>query len=314
MEYKDYYNIMGLERNASPEEIKSRYRKLARKYHPDVSKEPHAEVRFKELGEAYEVLKDPEKRAAYDRLGSHWHAGEEFNAPPNWDTGFEFSGSGFSGASFENFSEFFEELFGKGRSHTNYSHQWEFDSRGQDRHAKIEIPLDDTFQGATRSVNLQSPDVDEYGNMRMRQRSLKVKIPKGVKQGQHIRLVGQGTSDVQGRKGDLYLEVQFKPHRYFQVEGGDLLMQLPISPWEAALGTTVKLPIPNSIIDLKIPPGSTSGTKLRLKGKGIPADPAGDIYITLRIVTPPANNSEREALYKEMAQKMAFDPREEMGI
>ena len=243
MEYKDYYKIMGLERTATQDEIKRAYRKLARKYHPDVSKEKDAEERFKELGEAYEVLKDPEKRAAYDHLGANYQAGQEFHPPPNWDSGFEFRGGGFTDADRAGFSDFFEELFGQQAHGTHAGYRTQFNARGEDHHAKVVVDLEDAFHGATRSINLQAPALDEHGQMRLSNRTLNVKIPKGIKEGQQIRLVGQGSPGMgQGAQGDLYLEIHFKPHPFYRAEGRDLHMQLPVTPWEAALGATINPP------------------------------------------------------------------------
>lgn len=310
MEYKDYYKIMGLERDAGQEDIKRAYRKLARKYHPDVSKEADAELRFKELGEAYEVLKDPEKRAAYDQLGANWKAGQDFKPPPNWDYGFEFSDGGFAGAGPAGFSDFFEELFGGARGGEHFHYHSTYQPRGQDHYAKVAIDLEDAYHGSTRTISLQVPELDSNGHMRLRQRTLNVKIPAGVKEGQQIRLTGQGAaSPGSGTKGDLYLEIHFRPSSLYQVDGRDLHMQLPVTPWEAALGATVKMPAPTGSLELKIPPGSSSGAKLRLKGRGIPGNPAGDIYVTLKVIVPAATNAQVKSLYEELARKAAFDPR-----
>lgn len=315
MEYKDYYKIMGLERSASQDDIKRSYRKLARKYHPDVSKEADAETRFKEVGEAYEVLKDPEKRAAYDHLGANYKSGQDFHPPPNWDSGFEFRGGGFTDADKAGFSDFFEELFGHQGQGAQAAYGSQFNARGQDHHAKVAVDLEDAFQGATRSISLQSPQLDAQGQIHLRNRTLNVKIPKGVKEGQLIRLAGQGNPGMgQGNKGDLYLEIHFNPHPVYRAQGHDLYMQLPISPWEAALGAAVKAPTPAGKIDLKIPAGSNSGNKLRLKGRGIPGNPAGDIYITLSVVVPPANTDQAKKLYEEMANTLPFNPRADMGV
>jgi curved DNA-binding protein len=314
VEYKDYYKIMGLERNASQDEIKRAYRKLARKYHPDVSKEKDAEACFKEVGEAYEVLKDPEKRAAYDHLGANYQAGQEFHPPPNWDSGFEFRGGGFTDAG-AGFSDFFEELFGRWAHGANTGYRTQFNARGEDHHAKVVVALEDAFQGATRSISLQTPVLDAHGQMRLANRTLNVKIHKGVTEGQLIRLVGQGSPGMgQGAQGDLYLEIHFKPHPIYRVEGRDLHMQLPVAPWEVALGATVKAPTPDGAVDLKIPAGSNSGNKLRLKGRGIPGNPPGDLYVTLSVVVPPADSEQAKAAYKELASKLAFNPRADMGV
>jgi len=315
VEYKDYYKIMGLKRDASQDEIKRAHRKLARRYHPDVSKEPNAEAKFKEAGEAYEVLKDPEKRAAYDRLGDNLKAGQEFHPPPNWDSGFEFRGGGFTEADLGGFSDFFAELFGQRGHGAQAAYSTQFNARGQDHHAKVTVDLEAAFHEATRSISLQSPELDARGQMRLTTRTLNVKIPKGIKEGQQIRLAGQGSPGTgQGVKGDLYLEIHFSSHPLYRAEGRDLHMQLPVAPWEAALGATVKAPTPDGAVDLKIPAGSNSGNKLRLKGRGIPGKPAGDIYVTLSVVTPPANSEQAKAIYKEMASKLAFNPRSGMGV
>ena len=310
MEFKDYYTIMGVARDATQDEIKRAYRKLARKYHPDVSKEPDAEARFKELGEAYEVLKDPEKRAAYDQLGANWKAGQEFRPPPDWDAGFEFSGGyADSGA----FSDFFESLFG--RSGAGRPGGATFHARGEDHHARILIDLEDAYHGATRTISLHAPQLDGQGHVRIREHTLSVRIPKGVRQGQHIRLAGQGTPGLGGGPaGDLYLEVEFKPHRLYRVDGRDLYLDLPLAPWEAALGAKVKVPTPEGVVDLTVPAGSAAGRKLRLKGRGIPGNPAGDLYVELQIALPPAETEAAREFYRTMQQELAFNPRSRLGV
>lgn len=316
MDYKDYYSILEIERTATQDEIKRSYKKLARKYHPDVSKQPDAEVRFKEVGEAYSVLKDPEKRAAYDQLGSSWKNGQDFNPPPDWDAGFEFAGGGFNQADATNYSDFFSSLFGQGfgsshRSRSQHSQQ----SRGEDHHAKVAIDIEDAYNGATRSINLQTPEIDSSGHVFLKHRSLNVKIPKGVKQGQHIRLSGQGSPGMgNAPAGDLYLEIQFNPHSIYRVDGRDVYLDLPISPWEAALGATVKTPTPIGSVDLKIAEGTSSGKKLRLKGRGIPAKTPGDLYVITKITIPPANTEEAKQLYREMKEKLAYNPRSSLGV
>ena len=317
MEFKDYYKIMGVDRDVTQDQIKRSYRKLARKYHPDVSKESDAEVRFKEVGEAYEVLKDPEKRAAYDQLGSNWKAGQDFHPPPGWDTGFEHSGAGFTGADETDFSAFFEKLFGQdfrsgqgARGRTSGFH-----ARGDDHHAKIQIDLEDSFHGAKRSITLRAPEMDPEGRVHLKERTLNVTIPKGVKPGQHIRLTGQGTPGVgQGPAGDLYLEIEFKPHPVYKIEDRDLTIELPVAPWEAALGAKVKVPTPTGIVDLNIPSASTSGQKLRLKGRGIPAKSPGNLIVILQVALPPADNDEAKLIYQEMEQKLKFNPRSKLGV
>ncbi len=314
MEFKDYYEIMGVSRDATQEEIKRAYRKLARKYHPDVSKEPDAEEKFKQLGEAYEVLKDPEKRAAYDKLGANWKAGQEFHPPPDWDAGFEFRGGGFTGAGEGvDYSDFFESLFGGGFRRAGG--RGGFHARGQDTHAKVLIDLEDAYRGAVRHITLQAPEVDAQGHVTTRQRTLKVNIPKGVREGQQIRLAGQGAPGIgEGPAGDLYLEIAFKPHPFYRVEGKDVYLDLPVAPWEAALGGRVKVPTPAGTLELKIPPGSNTGKKMRLKGKGIPARQPGDFYVELKVMTPPAESEEQKALYRRMAEKFSYNPRSGLGV
>ena len=318
MEYKDYYKIMGVKKDATQDEIKRAYRKLARRYHPDVSKEPDAEKKFKEVGEAYEVLKDPEKRAAYDQLGANWKEGQEFRPPPDWDAGFEFRGGGYTPGDASAFSDFFESLFGRGFGGGFSGARGggaQFRAQGEDHHAKVLIDLEDAFHGATRTITLHAPELDAQGHVTTHERTLNVHIPKGVKQGQQIRLAGQGSPGFGGGSaGDLYLEVEFKPHAFYRVEGRDLYLDLPVAPWEAALGAQVKAPTPGGIIDLKIPPGSSSGRKLRLKERGIPGKSPGDLYAVLRIALPPGNSERAKAFYRRMEQELAFNPRAGLGV
>jgi len=313
MKYKDYYEVMGLSRDASQDDIKRAYRKLARKYHPDVSKETDAEQKFKELGEAYEVLKDPEKRAAYDQLGMNWKAGQDFRPPPGWDQGFEFHGGDFSGADTSQFSDFFESLFGGGFGRGG-GHR-EFHMRGQDTYAKVLVDLEDAYHGAARSLSLQHTELDQDGRPQLRTRTLNVRIPKGIREGQHIRLAGQGGAGVgKGGAGDLYLQVEFRPHPFYRVEGRDVYLDLPIAPWEAALGATVKAPTPAGLVDLKIPAASSSGRKLRLKERGIPGDPPGDLYVVVQVAVPPVHTDEAKAAFRKLAQELPFNPREKLGV
>ena len=321
MEYKDYYEVMGVKRDATQDEIKRAYRKLARKFHPDVSKESDAEAKFKALGEAYEVLKDPEKRAAYDQLGANWQSGESFRPPPDWDAGFEFSGGGFTGGDAAGFSDFFESLFGhqagprRGPQAGRQGHGAGFGARGEDHHAKVLIDIEDAFSGASRTITLQVPKVTADGHVRSVAHSLNVKIPKGIKPGQRIRLAGQGAPGFgNGPAGDLYLEVEFKPHPLYRAEGADLYLELPVAPWEAALGAKVKVPTPTGTIDLKIPPNSSQGSKLRLRERGLPAKQPGNLYVIITIALPPATSDKDKALYEQMAAQMAFNPRAALGV
>ncbi len=314
MEFKDYYQIMGVKRDATQDEIKRAYRKLARKYHPDVSKEPDAEVRFKEVGEAYEVLKDPEKRAAYDQLGANWKAGQDFRPPPDWDAGFEFHGGDFAGSDAAGFSDFFESLFGHGFAAGGAGGHAAYHAHGEDAHAKVLIDLEDAYQGATRTLTLQHTELGADGRPQVKKRTLNARIPRGVRQGQLIRLAGQGGAGMgKGKAGDLYLEVEFRPHPFYHVEGRDVFLDLPVAPWEAALGATVKAPTPTGAVDLKVPAGSTGGRKLRLKGRGIPGATPGDLYVVLQLTLPPADTAAAKAAYREMEQALKFNPRARMG-
>lgn len=319
MDFKDYYSVMGVERDASQDEIKRAYKKLARKYHPDVSKDADAETRFKEVGEAYQVLKDPEKRTAYDQVGANRQAGEDFNPPPGWDAGFEFSGAntgGNAGGNTTDYSDFFESMFGQGfRSGQGDGRSSGFNVRGDDHHAKVLVELEDAYQGGTRSITLNFSEVDGSGHVVTKQRTLNVKIPKGVKQGQKIRLAGQGSPAMgNAQAGDLYLEIEFKQHGMYRVDGHDVYLDLPITPWEAALGANIKVPTPDGVVDLKIPEGITSGRKMRLRGRGIPGSSAGDLYVVLQITLPPADNDAAKDLYRKMEKELAYNPRSKLGV
>lgn len=316
MEFKDYYKIMGVARTATPDEIKRAYRQLARKYHPDVSKEADAEARFKEVGEAYEVLNDPEKRAAYDRLGANWKAGQDFRPPPDWNEGFEFSGGGFTGGNAADYSDFFEQLFGRAGPSHRHAGGASFHARGSDRQAKILIDIEDAYRGGTHTLTLRHPEMDAQGQVMLREQTLNVVIPRGVRAGQHIRLAGQGAPGIgQGKSGDLYLEVEFRPHPFYRALGRDVFLDLPVAPWESALGAMVKVPTPDGIVEMKIPAGSAAGTKLRLKGRGIPAATPGDFYVVLQIVLPPAKDEASRTFYTRMAEQFkTFNPRSRLGV
>jgi curved DNA-binding protein len=313
MEFKDYYKIMGLARDATEAQIKQAYRKLARKYHPDVSKEKDAEARFKEVGEAYEVLKSPEKRAAYDQLGQGPRPGEDFRPPPDWGAGFEFSGAG---ARESDFSDFFESLFGAQARARPGNRRGAFQAgRGEDHHAKVLLDLDATLHGGVRQLALRVPEIDADGRLVSKERVLNVQVPKGILAGQHIRLAGQGARPPgEGTPGDLFIEVDFQPHPLYRVDGRDLYLDLPVAPWEAALGATVKTPTPTGTVELKIPSDSHAGTKLRLKGRGIPASPPGDFYVIVQIALPPAKDDKAKAAYAALAAALPFDPRASLGV
>lgn len=296
---KDYYKIMGVNQGASEKEIKTAYRKLARKYHPDISKEPSAEERFKEMGEAYEVLKDPAKRTQYDQDIKN----REFNQRQRTQQSAEHTerSNQSHGGQFD--SDFFESLFGHAR------HQQQ-PMTGQNYEGKINISLEEAFQGSIKS--LQVP-VGHGSEVKMQ--TLKVKIPAGVKSGQQIRLAGQGASGTNGGpRGDLYLTVNVMKHLLFDVMDNDIYLTLPITPWEAALGATVVVPTLAGKIDLKIPASSQGGQKLRIKNRGLPGTTPGNQYVLLKIITPPAATEVAKELYKKMAEIMPFNPREQMGV
>jgi curved DNA-binding protein len=293
VEYKDYYASLGVEKTASADDIKKAYRKLVRKYHPDVSKLKDADSKTKEINEAYGVLGDAEKRAAYDELGSGRRAGQEFQPPPNW------GGGGFGGGAGVD-SDFFSDLFSnagrRGRSGGG------FQMRGEDIHASIGIDLHDAYHGATRTITMRVASGEK---------SLDVKIPKGVLPGQQLRLSGQGhPGRGGGSNGDLYLEISLNPDRRYKIEGSDVYETVPVTPWEAALGGAIGVPTPSGNVEVNVPPGSQTGRKLRLKGRGIPAATPGDLYLVLEVVLPPAHDEAARKLYEQMAREMAFNPRE----
>lgn len=317
MEFKDYYKVMGLERGATQDDIKRAYRKLARQYHPDVSKDANAEARFKDLGEANEVLKDPEKRAAYDQLGANWQGGQEFRPPPDWNAGFESTGRGFDAREAAEHSDFFESLFRRGFGQTRPGREGgaSFQLAGEDHHAKIQIDLEDAYQGALRRVSLRLPRVDEQGHVVLHEHQIEFAIPKGVRAGQRIRLVGQGGPGMgQGKAGDLYLEVEFRAHARYRVDKHDVYLDLPVAPWEAALGARIEVPTPSGLLELTVPPGSVQGRKLRLKGRGIPSATPGDFYFVLKIALPAADTEAAQAYYRGMASQFkSFNPRANLG-
>jgi curved DNA-binding protein len=306
MKFQDYYARLGLARSATADEIKRAYRKLARKYHPDVSKEADAEQQFKEVSEAYKALKDPEKRAAYDAISDGQQPGQEFNPPPGWDSGFEFSGAGADAPTDFSGSDFFEALFGRRAPGANGTR-----GGGADHHAKVQIDLQDAYRGARRSIALRVPQVGADGRATLQSRQLDVSIPKGVRAGQHLRLAGQGSPAHLGTAaGDLYLEIEFAPHAHFRVDDRDVYLQVPITPWEAALGARIAVPTPDGSVQLTVPVNSGAGRTLRLRGKGLPSDPPGDLYAQLAIVTPPAEGAEAELAYRSLANAFPnFNPR-----
>jgi curved DNA-binding protein len=317
MEYRDYYKVLGVAREATADEVKRAYRKLARKYHPDVSKEKNAEARFKEVQEAYEVLKDPQKRAAYDQLGNDFQSGQQFRPPPGWGTNFEFrSGRGARHAGADpGFSEFFSSLFGERSPFGEFEGgQAGFRSRGEDHRARLELTVEEAYRGGSREFTLQHPEVSGDGHVGLKERTLRVQIPAGITDGQVIRLAGQGAAGAGGgRAGDLLLEVAIAPHRLYRVDGRDVTLELPVAPWEAALGATVSTPTLGGPVELRIPAGARGGQKLRLRGRGLPGEPPGDQYVALRIVLPPADTPRARELYETLSRELPFDPRAELA-
>lgn len=310
MEYKDYYAILGLKKTATQEEIKKAYRALARKYHPDINKGEEAERRFKEIGEAYEVLRDEKKRAAYDQLGENWNSGPGFQPPPGWEFR-DFTGSRrYSHQSTNGFSDLFDALFGQGHTtgfgdHSFSGFDFQGESQGQDIHARITITLEESFRGTRKTITLKVGDDSKPS-------TLHVTVPKGIIEGQQIRLEGQGAPGVHGgKRGDLYLEVSFASHHLFSVSKRDITLTLPVTPWEAALGETVGVPtLGGGRVDLKLPAGCQSGKKLRLKGKGLcSGNQLGDQYVIISIHTPEAKTPKQKEFYQEMAKIMPFNPR-----
>lgn len=323
MEFKDYYQALDIQRDASDEEIRKAYRKLARKYHPDVSKEPDAERRMREINEANDVLRDKEKRAAYDALADQvaqgryagGRPGEGFQPPPGWDEGFEFHrGPGQGPADHADFSEFFSSLFGAAERRS--AERRHYRARGEDHHAAIEISLEDALHGAEREITLRSQEIDAHGRPEWKTRTLSVKIPAGVHPGQYIRLAGQGMPGHGGEApGDLYLEVRIAPHRLYRVEERDLYMTLPVTPTEAALGARVLVPTPGGgVVEVTVPRGARNGLKLRLKERGLPGQPPGHLYLLLEIALPPADTEAARQAYEQLAQAAPFDPRRHLGV
>jgi curved DNA-binding protein len=314
MEFKDYYAVLGVARDATADAIKKAYRRQARAFHPDVSKEPDAAARMSEVNEAYAVLSDPERRAAYDAVGQGRKPGERFTPPPDWDAGFEFSGRGFEDATPDEFSDFFSQMFGRaargpGRAQGAAPRGA---MRGEDHHAKIVLDLPDAWRGALRQVHLRSPALGPDGHMVLNERTLDVKIPAGVRPGQMIRLGGQGAPGGPGASaGDLFLEVQFRPHPRFRVEGADLMAALPVAPWEAALGAVVPVSLPDgSALKVRVPAGAQGGQALTVRGKGLPGKTPGDLELTVRIVLPSAHDPRARKLYEAMASELGeFDAR-----
>jgi curved DNA-binding protein len=315
MKYKDYYKILGVARDAGADDIKKAYRKLARKYHPDVSKEANAEERFKEMAEAYETLKDPEKRAAYDQLGSH-PSGQEFRPPPDWGQQFG-SGGPFGQAGQGTFDDIdLADLLaglagGRARAGGRASAR-EGPVAGSDYEAVVSITLEQAFHGTEIELDLSVPEYDERGFAHRVPHRAKVRIPKGVVDGQKLRVPGKGGKGLRGgRAGDLYLDIQVQTHALFRASGQDLFVDLPLAPWEAVLGTSVELPTPAGVVALKVPAGTRAGQRLRLGGRGLsrPGEKAGDLFAIVVIEVPTVANDKERALFRELSEASRFDPR-----
>ncbi len=308
MKYTDYYAALGVERGASADEIRKAYRRLAQKYHPDVSKEPGAEARFKEIGEAWQTLKDPEKRAAYDELGSR-PQGEEFRPPPDWARQHAGEQSSFDDL---DFADLFARFGARGAGGNGFRRGG---MPGQDFEVPAEISIEDAYNGTTLSLNLSMPGYDAQGNLRRTPHTVKARIAPGAVDGQRLRLPGKGGKGFAGgRDGDLYLDIRLKPHRLYRADGHDLYIDLPLAPWEAALGATIEVPTLAGAVNLKVPAGTSAGQKLRLAGRGLPnpRGSAGDLFAVTQIAMPVPDERER-ALYQELASGSTFNPRRHFG-
>jgi len=325
VKFQDYYEVLGVPRTASEAEISKAYRKLARKYHPDVSKEKGAEEKFKQIAEAHAVLKDPEKRKKYDALGPNWQAGEDFTPPPGWqEFHFEFpggtgrgrrAGSGFGDLG-DGFSDFFEMLFGEGmggfgrRAAQPEADFWS--TREQAQEADLTISLEEAYRGVSKSIVLQTVEHGPDGTARSVSKRYEVKIPPGVTEGSRIRLAGQGSAR-SGRKGhgDLFLRVHLAPHPIFKLDKYDLLVEVPVSPWEAVLGAKIDVPTLDGVVQMTLPPGTQGGKRFRLRGKGLPVGRGerGDLYATIQVSVPHALTPKERELFQELGKVSSFNPR-----
>ena len=323
MEFKDYYATLGVARTATEDDIRKAYRKLARKYHPDVSKEANAEVKMRDLNEANDVLRDKDKRAAYDALADRVARGGQggapgdgnFRPPPGWDEGFEYPRNAGHGPGDEaQFSEFFASMFGKAAQRG--AKQQAYRARGEDQHAAIDISIEDALKGMEREIKLSAMEPDANGRPTLVSHTLRVKVPAGVHPGQFIRLSGHGSPGHGGEAaGDLYLEVRIAPHPLYRVEGSDIYMTLPVTPTEAALGAQVKVPTPaGSVVEVTVPPNARGGMKLRLKERGLPGKTPGHLYLLLDIALPPAESDAARKAYEQLAQAAPFNPRRHLNV
>lgn len=323
MEFKDYYKALEIERTASEDEVRKAYRRLARKYHPDVSKEADAQARMRDINEANDVLRDKDKRAAYDALaervargGATGASGDGgFHPPPGWDEGFEFHRAPGQGpADHADFSEFFSSVFGKAEQRASARSNQR--ARGEDHHAAIEISVEDAINGVQREITLRALEMNAQGQPTFVNRTLSVKIPAGVHPGQFIRLTGHGMPGHGGEPaGDLYLEVRIALHSLYRVEGRDLYLTLPITPTEAALGAQVQVPTPGGgVVEVTVPPNARGGLKLRVRDRGLPGKPPGHLYLLLEIALPPADTDAARKAYEQLAQAVPFNPRRFFGV
>lgn len=337
VKFRDYYEILGVARNVDAESLKKVYRKLARKYHPDINKTPEAETKFKEIAEAYEVLSDPEKRKKYDSLGANWKSGQDFTPPPGGFSGrgrtagqragWDFFGGG-RGASSKGFSssdefggasDFFESLFGNlgGRSHFSRGHSgggaWSEAVKGQDVESEMQITLEEAFRGAEKSVSFRFSGMDEHGTPATQTRKVDFRIPPGTTDGTKIRLREKGGNGYNGgHNGDLFLKIEIMPHHIFKVNGHDLELELRVSPWEAALGADISVPTMDGDATIRIKPGTQSGQRIRLKGKGLPGrgkSERGDIFAIIRIVVPESMGAKEKELFRQLSEISKFNPR-----
>lgn len=312
MKYKDYYAALGVARDSSPEDVKKAYRKLAQKYHPDVTKDPRGEERFKEIAEAYQTLKDPEKRAAYDQLGKGYASGQEFRPPPGWEERFHAGGGAPGGFSFEDIdlSDLFEQFGGRGPGPGGGRAAMPIP--GEDYEVAVHLTLEDALRGTQVDLQLQLPEYDEQGRLHRATKTIKARIPKGATHGQRLRLRGQGGKGINGgRDGDIYLDIALHPHPLYRPGGHDIYLDLPLAPWEAALGATVEVPTPHGAVNLKVPPGTAAGAKMRLSKKGLPKPDGGegDLYAIVQIVNPTVLDDRERELFRQLGEASRFDPR-----
>ncbi|MDD5366171.1 MAG: DnaJ C-terminal domain-containing protein [Gallionellaceae bacterium] len=301
MKYKDYYKVLGVARDASADEIKKTYRRLARKFHPDVSKEKDAEEHFKDVSEAYEVLSDAKKRAAYDQLGAH-RSGQEFRPPPEWGSRFGQGGFSQSDLGGMDLGDLFGQMFGMGAGGSAGQRGFSGGMRGRDVEATVRLPLDEAFRGVEKTLHLAAPGQSP--------KTVKVRIPAGVLPGRRLRVRGKGGASMHGETGDLLLQIEIEPHPLFQLDGKDILLDLPVLPWEAVLGANVAVPTLSGNVRVRVPAGAKTGQKLRLPGRGMPeADGKGDFYVVIRVSVPTEISDEERELYERLSKLSRFDPR-----